>query len=195
MSAVTRARGIAAVATAALAAATAAGCGSSHASSASAPSSPGTTQTKAAAPGGAKQQTAPAGISDTLHCVDVPHALARRILHGVLLDGARLNRVEAVASPKARGYYFVSSTVSGGGASNKSLATWAASGLASADHVYAVDAFAALISTYGDAAEVDPDLNIHERAAYQSRICAGGPHATHGAPAPQSGIGNAPATG
>jgi hypothetical protein len=181
---------------------TAAGCGSSQSSSA--PSTPAaTTSAKAASP--AAQRTKPqaskvrsaraAVVPDTIHCVDVPHAVTERILRGVLLDGAKLGHVEAVAAPKSPGYYFITSTVSGGGASPHSVATWAANGLAGASNVYSVDAFAALISTYGDATELDSDLNIHERAAYQSRVCAGGPGVSRGAPAPRSGIGNAPANG
>lgn len=192
----TRARGAAGLTAVALAAAAAAGCGSTVPASAPATTAakPKPAAPKAAAPKPAKHSEGPAaGVPDTLHCIDVPRVLVRRILSGVLLDGAKLPRVEAVASPDAPGYYFVSSTVAGGGAGARSLATWAASGLADGRHVYSVDAFAAMISRYGDAAEVDPALSIHAKAAYQSRVCAGGPHASRGAPAPASGIGNAPA--
>jgi hypothetical protein len=157
---------------------------------------------KAAAPASStvkpKQAAKPkpaAQAPDTLHCVDVPRAVTRLILRGVVLDGARLARVEAVASSKAPGYYFISGVVSGGGASPNSLATWATDGLAGLRRVYAVDSFAALISQYGAAQQIDPDLTINASAAYASRVCAGGPHASHGTPAPQSGIGLAPASG
>jgi hypothetical protein len=143
----------------------------------------------------AKARTTAAPPADTLHCVDVPRAVTRFILRGVVLDGARLARVEAVESSRAPGYYFISGVVSGGGASPNSLATFATDGLTGVRRVYAVDSFAALISKYGAAQQIDPDLTINASAAYASRVCAGGPHASHGTPAPQSGIGLAPASG
>lgn len=183
-------RRYAALAAPALAAAALAGCGGSSSPTAAPP-----TTTQAASPGSAVKQATKAPAAGSLKCVSVPEAVVRRIHDRVLLDGARFHRIEAVASPEAPGYYFVSGTVSGGGSRGESIATWATQGLGAHGKVLSVDAFAALISAYGNASEVNIQLNIHKNAAYRSRVCVGGPHASHGVPAPASGIGNAPATG
>ena len=144
----------------------------------------------AAAEGSPSQPAVPSGAGKG--CLAVTDGLRAKILRNVVLEGASLHHVEAVASPLAVGFYFVSGTVDGSGTHHK-LATWATQRLDGHSPVYSVDAFAALISTYAAATQENPDLSTQSPGSYRSRVCAFGPGATQGVDAPQSGVGNAPA--
>jgi hypothetical protein len=122
-------------------------------------------------------------------CTPVSSVLERRILGKVVLDGATLLHAEAFPAQALPGYYFVSSRVDGSGTRNQ-LATWATKGLDGHGKVFSVDSFAALISQYAAAQQFNVSLGIKAPGAYRSRVCAGGNGASHGVPAPSSGIGN-----
>jgi hypothetical protein len=148
----------------------------------------------AASSGQAAPAVASAGTRAGKTCIPVTEGLRHKILGSVVLVGATLHHMEAVASPLVRGYYFVSGTVDGSGTHHR-LATWATADLSGRSPVYAVDSFAALISMYGAATAKNPDLSTRSPGSYRSRVCAAGPKADFGAPAPVSGVGNAPASG
>jgi hypothetical protein len=170
-----------------------AGCGG--ASPSSAPAAASSTPKTSAKEAKTAANAAPKAKAASLACITAPTSVSKKILHTVILQGAKLDHVRAVASPDLPGYYFVSSHVSGGGAGPHALATWAERGLDGHGIVYAVDSFAALISLDGNASQVDLALDIHTPGAYKSRVCSYGPGAPHGTPAPPtSGPGN-PATG
>jgi hypothetical protein len=124
-------------------------------------------------------------------CIGVPSSLRLRILAHTILKGARFTRVAAVAAP-AQGYYYITSEVHGGGAPPHSLATWVTKALDGKGPVYSVDAFAALISTYGASTGKSPYLAIGAPEAYRSRKCVE-PAASRGEAAPASGSSKAAA--
>ncbi len=148
---------------------------------------------KPAAAAGSPSQPAVSGSGAGKTCIAVQDGLREKILKAVVLEGAKLNHMEAVESPLIHGYYFVSGTVDGSGTHDQ-LATWATTRLDGRSPVYAVDSFAALISTYAAATQKNPDLSTKSPGSLRSRICSYGPGAGPGIDAPQSGIGNAPAT-
>jgi hypothetical protein len=173
-----------------------AACGGSSSSSQSSPptttAAAPPTQSKPAKPAGGQSAPAvPTGAGR--RCISVTDGLRHKILTNVVLVGAKLRHVEAVQSPLVPEFYFVSGTVDGSGTHDQ-LATWATTRLDGRSPVYAVDSFAALISTYAAATQKNPDLSTRSPGSFQSRICSFGPKANVGLDAPPSGVGNAPAT-
>jgi hypothetical protein len=167
----------------------AAGCGSSSKTAAPAQ----TTTATAAKPKAAPAATAPSsdGTAAAGKCVPVPGSLLHRIESGMILDGAKLHDAQAVASPAIPDLWFVTARVKGGGAGDK-LATWAANGLTGKGQIYALDSFAALISSFGSAVSKSVTLTTHTPAAYRSRVCVAGPGAPRGLTAPFGGGKPAP---
>jgi len=110
----------------------------------------------------------------------------RRIKKHFILEGGTLSNAQIVPGNVLPGIYFVSARVDGGGTSDK-VATWATQQLGAAGEVYAVDTWAALITTYVAAGQKNPDLSVSDPAAYKSRICVDGPKVAKGNDAPLSG--------
>jgi hypothetical protein len=159
----------------------AAGCGSSSDSA-----EPPATQTRTTTAKPAEPAPAPKPSATSGKCVSAPGTLIDRISRNVVLDGAQLVEAEAVASPAIPGIWFVTARVRGGGAANK-LATWMTASLESVSPIYAVDGFAALISTYGGAVGKSAGLTVDAPGVYRSRVCVAGPNAPHGVTAPLGG--------
>lgn len=109
--------------------------------------------------------------------------------------GAHFVKAEAAEAVATPGYYYVSTEVTGGGAKPGSVATWVTKGLRGRSPIYAVDSFAALISTYGASTLKSGYLAIDAPGAYRSRVCASGKRVSAGLPAPQGGGHTAPAAG
>ena len=107
---------------------------------------------------------------------------------GIVLQGGQLSHVQAVTAKAFRGMYFVSARVDGGGAVDE-VATWVTPRLEGTGPVYAVDATAALVSSFGAAVGKSLNLGADAPGAYKSRVCAVGPTAPPGKTAPVSGGG------
>jgi hypothetical protein len=165
----------------------AAGCGSG---SKTAAPPPATTQPPPQAKTTTTTPAAPASGASA-SCRDAPASLMRRIQTHFVLEGGTLSHAQIVPAIVLPGIYFVSARIDGGGTSDK-IATWATERLGSTGPVYAVDTWAALVSTYVAASQRNPDLTVHDPGAYKSRLCVGGPSAPKGNDAPASGR---PATG
>jgi hypothetical protein len=133
----------------------------------------------------AKTTTAPPGAGE--RCLPVSSQLLSRIQSHVVLDGGKLNNPKAVASPEVPGLYFISAHVTGGGAGNKMVATWATQNLDGHGRIFAVDDSAALVSTYGSIYSTGILAGINSEGAFKSRVCSFGKDAPKGGPAPESG--------
>jgi hypothetical protein len=172
---------VAAAVAAAAAVVLVAGCGGGSSSRAGAAST-----TDHAKPGSGGVVHTP-GRAGSQTCNAVPAALEHRILAHMILKGAGFTKVAAVEAAATPGYYYITTQVTGGGAPPDSLATWATKDLAGGNTIYAVDSFAALISTFGASVLKSPYLVITAPGAYRSRVCVLGHNASHGAPAPAGG--------
>jgi hypothetical protein len=160
-----------------------AGCGSSSNGSASPP-----TTTSNAAPAAQKPHRHTSALPAARKgCLPVSTQLVARIRRNIVLDGAKLANVRAVASSLDPGLYYVSARVSGGGAPRRAVATWATQSLAGRKPIYALDAFAALVSQFGGGVSANPDYVVSAPGAYRSRVCAGGKGVSKGQTAPASG--------
>lgn len=160
-----------------------AGCGSDSQSAEQQTQTKSGGTTKTATP----PAQAPAGAGK--RCLVVSDGLVSRIQSHVVLEGGHLRHVRAVASPEVPGLYFISAHVVGGGAGKKMVATWASQSLKGDQRILAVDDSAALVSTFGSIYSSSITAGIKTAGAFKSRVCAFGPGAPHGGPAPPSGVG------
>jgi hypothetical protein len=165
----------------------AAGCGGS---STSADPPPATTHAPPPAKTPATTTTATAS-GGSASCRDAPATLMRRIHTHFVLEGGTLSHAQIVPAIALPGIYFVSARIDGGGTRDK-IGTWATERLGATGPVYAVDSWAALVSTYVAASQRNLDLSVHDPGAYKSRVCVGGPNVPKGNDAAPSGR---PATG
>jgi hypothetical protein len=149
--------------------------------------SPAASKTNAG-PSAANASPTPIGAAGPGSCLTVPEALDQAILRHVVLAGAKFVKVRAAKATSAPGYYYVTGSMAGAGASHL-LATWATRDLGGRKPIYAVDSNAALISAYGASTGLSLDLGITAPGALHSRTCVAGKSATAGLPAPAGGHG------